>query len=67
MKTTGRGASKQPPPFTSVDVLDIVTSPQEQAKKENRDEKMKGGKFTSFDVIGVLFGGCIGCGCVGGS
>ena len=61
----GRGASKQPPPFTSVDVLDIVTSPQ--AKKENRDEKMKGGKFTSFDVIGVLFGGCIGCGCVGGS
>ena len=67
VKTTGRGASKQPPPFTSVDVLDIVTSPQEQAKKENRDKKMKGGKFTSFDVIGVLFGGCIGCGCVGGS
>jgi hypothetical protein len=67
VKTTGRGASKQPPPFTSVDVLDIVTSPQEQAKKENRDEKMKWGKFTSFDVIGILFGGCIGCGRAGES
>ena len=67
MKTTGGGASKQPPPFTSVDVLEIVTSPQEQAKKENRDEKMKWGKFTSFDVIGILFGGCIGCGCAGES
>mmetsp|Transcript_6768 Transcript_6768/g.18890 ORF Transcript_6768/g.18890 Transcript_6768/m.18890 type:complete len:354 (-) Transcript_6768:187-1248(-) len=66
-KKTCRGTSKQPPLFiTSLDVLDIMTSPQEEAKKENGDEKKKG-KFTSFDVFNILFSSCIGCGCGGGS
>ena len=66
----GRAASSkqkrpQQPAFTSVDVLDIMTTPQEleetRTNKKNHDDK-KSGKFTSFDVLGVLFGSCIGCG-----
>ena len=66
----GRAASSkqkrpQQPAFTSVDVLDIMTTPQEleetRTKKKKNDDK-KSGAFTSFDVLGVLFGSCIGCG-----
>ena len=69
-KGGGRAASskqKRPhqPAFTSMDVLDIMTTPQEseetRTKKKKNDDK-KSGAFTSFDVLGVLFGSCIGCG-----
>ena len=55
------------PAFTSLDVLDIMTTPREEEEtrptKKNDSEKI--GKFPSFDVLGVLFGSCIGCGCGG--
>lgn len=64
-----RASSKQKrpqPAFTSLDVVDIITTPQEEEARTKKNDDKKSGKFTSFDVLGVLFGSCIGCGCVGG-
>lgn len=64
----GRASLKQKrtqPAFTSLDVLDIMTTPQEEETRTKKNDDKKSGKFTSFDVLGVLFGSCIGCGCGG--
>ena len=67
----GETATKQKrpqPAFTSLDVLDIITTPQEEEEtRTKKNDDKKSGKFTSFDVLSVLFGSCIGCGCGGGS
>lgn len=44
--------------FTSLDVLDIVSMPEEDDAGHN-----KKGRFTSLDVFGIVFGSCLSCGC----
>ena len=61
-KANKRASKQRPQPVATMDVVDILKTPQEEeSKTKNNDDEKKSG-----NILGTLFGSCIGCGGGGG-